>query len=65
MWCAPEIDAEYLSRMCDLRALYEKPLSKQESVVCLDERPVQLQGEKRKALRASPGNLVGTVTWRK
>jgi hypothetical protein len=32
-----------------------KPLSKRELVVCLDERPVQLQGEKPKALQASPG----------
>ncbi|WP_426750259.1 IS630 family transposase [Myxococcus sp. Y35] len=42
MWCAPELDAQYMERMEDVLELYERPLCPVEPVVCFDERPVQL-----------------------
>ena len=42
MWCVAEIDDEYLARMEDVLATYERPLSYKEPVVCLDEKPIQL-----------------------
>ena len=41
--------------MEDLLDLYEQPLRRGEPVVCLDERPVQLRGEKRSGSRVAPG----------
>ena len=41
--------------MEDLLALYERPLNSREPVVCLDERPVKLHGERRKGSNAKPG----------
>jgi len=55
MWCVPELTDEYIERMEDLLDLYEQPLRKEEPVVCLDERPVQLRGEKRAGTPAAPG----------
>jgi len=37
-----ELDEEYVRRMEDILAVYEKPLSEQEPVVCVDEKPVVL-----------------------
>ena len=37
-----ELDQEYLGRMEDVLALYEKPLSETEPVLCIDEKPVVL-----------------------
>jgi len=42
MWCVAEIDEEYIARMEDVLATYERPLSYKEPVVCLDEKPIQL-----------------------
>jgi hypothetical protein len=42
MWCVAKLDDEYIERMEDVLETYEKPLSFQESVVCLDEKPIQL-----------------------
>ena len=42
MWCVAELDEEYLRRMEDVLALYEKPWSEKEPVVCIDEKPVVL-----------------------
>ena len=55
MWCVPELDDEYIARMEDVLDLYERPYDSREPVVCLDERPVQLRGDKRSRSRASPG----------
>ena len=40
MWCVAELDEEYIARMEDVLAVYEKPLSAREPVVCIDEKPV-------------------------
>ena len=55
MWCVSDLDAEFIERMEDLLALYEIPLNGREPVVCLDERPVKLHGEKRPGSHAKPG----------
>ncbi len=55
MWCVSELDAAFIGRMEDLLELYERPLNPQEPVVCLDERPVRLHGEKRQGSYAQPG----------
>src|SRR3954451_4517992 len=55
MWCLPEIDATYLTRMEDVLELYERPYDPQQPVVCLDEKPVSLHGEVRLPEPARPG----------
>jgi hypothetical protein len=55
MWCVSDLNPEFIERMEDLLALYERPLNPREPVVCLDERPVKLHGEKRKGSNAKPG----------
>ena len=47
MWCVAELDEEYIRRMEDILAVYEKPLSEQEPVVCIDEKPVVLHADLR------------------
>ena len=41
--------------MEDVLKVYERPYDPAEPVVCLDERPVNLHGEKRKGRHARPG----------
>ena len=38
MWCVAELNAEYIAKMEDVLALYERPYSPHEPVVCLDEK---------------------------
>ena len=47
MWCVAELDPEYLRRMEDVLALYEKPLDRGEPVVWIDEKPVVLHADLR------------------
>jgi hypothetical protein len=55
MWCVPELNEEYVSRMEDLLELYERPQNPSEPVLCLDEKPVPLHAEVRPASPAKPG----------
>jgi hypothetical protein len=57
MWCVAELDAEYIAKMEDVLALYEKPYDAREPVVCLDEKPVPLHAEVRPPRPARPGHL--------
>jgi hypothetical protein len=57
MWCVAELNEEYIGRMEDVLKLYEKPLSEEESVVCIDEKPVALHQDTRARLPARPGRL--------
>jgi hypothetical protein len=57
MWCVAELDADYLTKMEDVLALYERPYHAKEPVVCLDEKPVSLHAEVRPARPARPGHL--------
>ena len=58
MWCVAELDEEYIRRMEDILAVYEKPLSEREPVVCVDEKPVVLHREVRPPLAMGPGKLL-------
>ncbi len=55
MWCVPQLDDEYAERMEDVLDSYERAYDPQQPVVCLDERAVQLHGEKRPGSPAKPG----------
>ena len=57
MWCVAELDPEYIAKMEDVLALYEKPSVTTEPVVCLDEKPVSLHADVRPARPARPGHL--------
>lgn len=58
MWCIPTITPEYRRRMDDVLALYAKPYDPLIPVVCLDEKCVELHGEKRKPLLRKGCKLV-------
>ncbi|WP_223744255.1 IS630 family transposase [Corallococcus sp. AS-1-12] len=53
----PSLDAQYVQRMEDVLALYEKPFSRREPVICFDERPVQLLDSKRDMLPMHSGAI--------
>jgi len=57
MWCLPELDDEYVSKMEDVLATYERPFDAAEPVVCLDEKPVSLHDDVRPPVPASPGGI--------
>jgi hypothetical protein len=54
MWCVPELDEEYISKMEDVLETYEQPHDPNEPLVCLDEKPVTLHAEVRPASAAVP-----------
>jgi hypothetical protein len=56
MWCVAELDAEYLRKMEDVLAVYEKPYCASQPVVCLDEKPVALHADLRAPRPARPGH---------
>ena len=58
MWCVGELDGEYIARMEDVLALYEKPLSEEEPVVCIDEKPVVLHADLRPPRPMYPGRTL-------
>jgi hypothetical protein len=55
-WCA-DLNAEYLRKMEDVLAVYEKPYRTAEPVVCLDEKLVSLHADLRPPLPARPGQV--------
>src|SRR6266851_4770431 len=57
MWCVAELDEEYIRRMEDILAVYEKPLREREAVVCVDEKPVVLHQEVRSPQAMRPGRV--------
>ena len=57
MWCVAELNEEYISRMEDVLAIYERPRSVQEPVICIDEKPVTLHQDVREALPMKPGRV--------
>jgi hypothetical protein len=57
MWCVADLDADYLRKMEDVLAVYEKPYKPAEPVVCLDEKPVSLHADVRPPLPARPGQV--------
>ena len=57
MWCVAELDENYIAKMEDVLALYEKPYRSAEPVVCLDEKPVSLHDDVRPARPPRPGYI--------
>ena len=57
MWCVAELDEEYIRRMEDVLALYEKPWLEREPVVCIDEKPIVLHADLRPAFPMRPGRI--------
>lgn len=57
MWCVARLDEHYIARMEDVLAVYEKPLSAEEPVVCVDEKPVVLHRDIRPARAMQPGRV--------
>jgi hypothetical protein len=56
-WCIAELNEEYIARMEDVLAVYEKPLSETEPVVCVDEKPVVLHADVRPPRPMRPGRV--------
>jgi hypothetical protein len=55
MWCVPELDDEFIERMEDVLDIYEMPYDPQKPVVCVDEKPVVLHGEKKEPIPMQQG----------
>ena len=55
MWCIGQITGEYLARLEDVLSLYGLPFNEQRPVVCLDELPFQMLGEKVEPLLMKSG----------
>jgi DDE superfamily endonuclease len=55
MWCGPELNSDYLTKMEDVLKTYEQPYDSRQPVVCLDEKPVTLHADLRPASPATLG----------
>jgi hypothetical protein len=55
MWCVPKLTPEFLERMEDVLALYEKPYDPQEPLLCFDEKSKQLIEDTRPTQNTQPG----------
>ena len=52
-----ELSPEYIEKMEDVLAVYEKPYNSAEPVVCIDEKPVTLHAEVRAPIPMAPGKI--------
>jgi len=52
-----DLNEEYIARMEDVLAIYEKPLSDKEPVDCVDEKPVLLHADVRPPRPMRPGRI--------
>ena len=52
-----ELSPEYIEKMEDVLAAYEKPYNSAEPVVCIDEKPVTLHAEVRPPIPMAPGKI--------
>jgi hypothetical protein len=55
MWCVAELNEDYIARMEDVLATYERPYDPKQPVVCVDEKPVSLHADVRPGSAAAPG----------
>jgi hypothetical protein len=55
MWCIGQITGEYLARLEDVLSLYHLPYDERRPVICLDELPFQMLGEKVAPIEMKPG----------
>jgi len=57
MWCIAALTKEYRQRMYHLLALYARPLRRNEPVVCIDEKSLQLLAYSRAPMAMKPGSV--------
>ena len=58
MWVIPkEQDGDFVAAMEDVLDVYERPYDEKRPVVCFDEQPRQLIGEKLLPIPAEPGQV--------
>ena len=57
MWCVPDLNEEYIERMEDVLEVYESDYNEKKPVVCIDEKPVALIGDKHDREQAKPGKV--------
>ena len=50
MWSVPSLNDEYIERMEAVLDIYEMPYNKDNPVVCIDEKPVQLTADVRSSI---------------
>ena len=55
MWCIGQITGEYLARMENVLSLYHLPYNEERPVICLDELPFQMLGEKVEPIEMKAG----------
>jgi hypothetical protein len=56
MWSIPtEQSADFVAKMEDILDIYERPYDERFPVICLDEKPKQLLGERREPMPMSSG----------
>lgn len=55
MWCIGQITGEYLARMENVLSLYHLPYDEHRPVICLDELPFQMLGEKVEPIEMKSG----------
>ena len=55
MWCAAELNEDYIAKMEDVLETYEQTYDPKQPVVCLDEKPVTLHADVRPSSPAEPG----------
>ncbi len=56
MWCIQTMDAEYRERMYKILDLYEEDYDPKYPLICLDEKPKQLLGDKRMPISIKQGS---------
>jgi hypothetical protein len=57
MWCIPpKQNAEFVARMEDVLTVYARPYEEEYPVVCMDEKPFQLVGERFEPIKMSADN---------
>jgi len=62
-WCVAELTPEYIRKMEDVLATYERPLNEKQPVVCVDEKPVQVLADMRHPFRPeNRGRLPNRIT---
>lgn len=55
MWCIPRVTPEFIERMEDVLALYQKPYTPHEPIICFDEKSKQLLKDTRERILTKEG----------
>jgi len=57
MWCIPpKQSAEFVAKMEDVLDVYSLPYDEKCPVICLDEKPYQLLGERKESIAIKSGS---------